>query len=113
MRIESTVRGSVVRFALGLLAGTALTLCSAGCSTAGWGPAPVATAAPMAQRHALSSAHDPGTHLAMDPAKKIPPNIRVQDCGVVTISSPSKYVCPNGKVYTTFDLARARMAREQ
>ena len=31
----------------------------------------------------------------------------VQKCGVVSISSPSKYVC-DGKVYTTFQLAKLR-----
>ncbi len=31
------------------------------------------------------------------------PRPNVQDCGIVTISSPSKYVC-NGKVYTAYQL---------
>ncbi len=32
---------------------------------------------------------------------------RVENCGLVAISSPSKFVC-NGKVYTTFQLAKLR-----
>jgi hypothetical protein len=32
---------------------------------------------------------------------------RVQDCGIVSVSSPMKYVC-GGKVYTSFQLAKIR-----
>ncbi len=32
---------------------------------------------------------------------------RIQDCGIVSISSPSKYIC-NGKVYTTYQLQHLR-----
>jgi hypothetical protein len=31
----------------------------------------------------------------------------VQDCGIVTIGSPTKYAC-NGKTYTSFDLLKLR-----
>jgi hypothetical protein len=37
-------------------------------------------------------------------AKPIP---RVQDCGVLNTGSPSRFVC-NGKVYTSFQLAKLR-----
>ncbi len=37
---------------------------------------------------------------------------RVQDCAIVAISSPSRYAC-NGKVYTSFQLAKMRMAEEK
>jgi outer membrane protein OmpA-like peptidoglycan-associated protein len=37
-----------------------------------------------------------------------PPWIRVQDCAIVAISSPSRYACPDGKVYTNFQLSRGR-----
>ncbi len=37
---------------------------------------------------------------------------RVQDCGIVTVGSPTKYVC-NGKVYTTFELAKLRLGQEK
>jgi len=37
---------------------------------------------------------------------------RVEDCAIVSISSPSKYEC-NGKVYTSFQLAKARMDEEK
>jgi hypothetical protein len=39
-----------------------------------------------------------------------PPN--VQDCIMMNVSSPSKYVC-NGKTYTTFQLATIRMKEEK
>jgi hypothetical protein len=32
---------------------------------------------------------------------------RVENCGLVGVSSPTKYAC-NGKVYTTFELAKMR-----
>ena len=35
----------------------------------------------------------------------------VQNCGIVGISSPTRYAC-NGKVYTTFDLEKQRLAWE-
>jgi len=37
---------------------------------------------------------------------------RVEDCGVVSISSPNKYVC-GGKVYTAFQLATMREAEKK
>jgi outer membrane protein OmpA-like peptidoglycan-associated protein len=41
-------------------------------------------------------------------AVKVPRWIRVQDCAIVSISSPSRYACPNGKVYTNWELYRTR-----
>ncbi|HVB17017.1 MAG TPA: hypothetical protein VNF04_10820 [Stellaceae bacterium] len=41
-------------------------------------------------------------------AVKVPSWVRVQDCAIVAISSPTRYACPDGKVYTTFELSRAR-----
>ena len=38
----------------------------------------------------------------------MPPWVRVQDCAIVAISSPDRWACPDGKVYTSFDLSRAR-----
>jgi hypothetical protein len=35
------------------------------------------------------------------------PPPRVQNCGIVSIGSPTNYAC-NGKVYTSFDLAKLR-----
>ena len=37
---------------------------------------------------------------------------RVEDCGLVAISSPSRFAC-NGKTYTTFQIAKARLAEEK
>lgn len=36
----------------------------------------------------------------------------VQDCGIVTIGSPTKYAC-HGKTYTSFDLAKLRLDWEK
>ena len=36
----------------------------------------------------------------------------VQNCGIVSIGSPSKYAC-NGKVYTSFDLLKLRQDWEK
>ena len=41
-------------------------------------------------------------------AAKPPSWIRVQDCAIVAISSPSRYACPDGKVYTGTQLYQAR-----
>ena len=40
---------------------------------------------------------------------KVPSWIRVQDCAIVAISSPSRFACPDGKVYTGNELHRARV----
>ena len=45
-------------------------------------------------------------------ASSLGPQPRVQNCGIVSISSPTKYVC-NGKVYTSFDLANLRQDWEK
>jgi hypothetical protein len=37
---------------------------------------------------------------------------RVEDCAIVAISSPTRYAC-NGKVYTSFQLAKARLDEEK
>ena len=34
-----------------------------------------------------------------------------RDCAIVTISSPTRYAC-DGKVYTSFDLEKQRLAWE-
>jgi len=39
---------------------------------------------------------------------KAPSWIRVQDCAVVAISTPSRYACPDGKVYTGTELYQSR-----
>jgi hypothetical protein len=39
---------------------------------------------------------------------KAPSWIRVQDCAVVAISTPSRYACPDGKVYTGTELYKSR-----
>ncbi len=46
----------------------------------------------------------PGGSTARPGATPIP---MVQNCAVVNIGSPSKFAC-NGKVYTTFELAKIR-----
>ena len=46
----------------------------------------------------------PGANTSQVAAKPIP---RVQDCGVLNTGTPSRFVC-DGKVYTSFQLARLR-----
>jgi hypothetical protein len=96
--------GAVGRFGLGLIAGAALALATGCASTAGWGPAP-----PDPTMGRLGAPHPTK---AMQPDEVIvPPWIRVQDCAIVAITSPSRFACPDGKVYTSFDLARARLSQ--
>jgi hypothetical protein len=58
-----------------------------------------------------SSGGFPPPGAAMVNGKPWPPP-RVQDCTMIQSSSPTRYAC-NGKVYTTFDLNRMRMAYEK
>jgi hypothetical protein len=100
----------VGRFALGLVAGAALAIATGCASTAGWGTAPPMTPVPAsAQQGAPPFVQTTGMRLtAKQAAVKVPSWIRVQDCAIVAISSPSRYACPDGKVYTSFELYRAR-----
>jgi hypothetical protein len=95
---------------LGLLLGAAALLAAGCASTAGWGPSPPVTAAPVsAQQGAPRFVQTTGMRLTQ--AQKdvtAPPWIRVQDCAIVAISSPSRWACPDGKVYTSFQLYRSR-----
>jgi hypothetical protein len=63
------------------------------------------------QGAAMVRGNFPPPGAAMVNGKPYPPP-RVQDCTMIQSSSPTKYVC-NGKVYTTFDLNRMRMAYEK
>ncbi|HVB82064.1 MAG TPA: hypothetical protein VNE82_19210 [Candidatus Binataceae bacterium] len=102
--------GAVGRFGLGLIAGAALATAVGCASTAGWGPPPPMTPMPAsAQQGAPRFVKTTGMKLtAKEEAAKVPPWVRVQDCAIVAISSPSRFACPDGKVYTTFELYRAR-----
>jgi len=107
-------RGRVGLFGLAVIAGATLGLAT-GCSsinvsTAGWGPAPPNTGAPVAaQQGAPRFVQTTGMKLTdKEEAVKVPAWIRVQDCAVVAISSPSRYACPDGKVYTGIELNHAR-----
>jgi len=106
--------GRVGLFGLAVIAGAMLGLAT-GCSsikvsTAGWGPAPPNTGAPVAaQQGAPRFAPTTGMKLTdKEEAVKVPAWIRVQDCAVVAISTPSRYACPDGKVYTGTELYQAR-----
>ena len=101
--------GKVDRLGLRLLAGVALVIAS-GCSTAGWGPAPPNTGGPVSEGHgAPRFVQTTGMKLtAKQKAVEAPPWIRVQDCAIVAISSPARWACPDGKVYTSFQLSRSR-----
>lgn len=92
-----------------LISGLAFGLFAAGCAGSASNSATAQNAAdpasPGFKQAALKSA-DSATQV---PASKTveAPAPRVQDCGIVAISSPPKYVC-NGKVYTATQLAKLR-----
>jgi len=98
------------RYGLGLIAGAALAIATGCASTAGWGPPSAATGAPVsAQQGAPRFVQTTGMRLTEAQRQvQVPPWIRVQDCAIVAISSPSRWACPDGKVYTNFQLSRAR-----
>jgi hypothetical protein len=102
--------GAVDRFGLGLIAGAALWLAT-GCapSTAGWGSHPPATGPVSSQQGAPRFVQTTGMRLTAKEQAVVPPSwIRVQDCAIVAISSPARYACPDGKVYTGNELYRGR-----
>lgn len=102
--------GTVSRFGLGLIAGGALAIATGCASTAGWGPTPPMTPVPAsAQSGAPRFVQTTGMRLTKAHKEaEVPPWIRVQDCAIVAISSPTRFACPDGKVYTTFQLYRSR-----
>jgi hypothetical protein len=107
-------RGRVGRVGLAVIAGATLGL-AAGCSStnlsmAGWGPVSPNTGAPVAaQQGAPRFVQTTGMKLTdKQEGAKAPSWIRVQDCAVVAISTPSRYACPDGKVYTGTELYQAR-----
>ena len=100
--------GGVRRFGLGLVAGAALAIAT-GCSTAGWGPAPANTGVASGAHGAPPMVMTTGMRLHEQEGEvNVPPWIRVQDCAIVAISTNSRYACPDGKVYTNFQLSRSR-----
>ena len=64
------------------------------------------TAGCMTVRSTVTPAWTPGQTAGTTAAP------RVEDCAIVGISSPTKYAC-NGKVYTSFQLAKLRMDEEK
>jgi hypothetical protein len=38
----------------------------------------------------------------------VPSWIRIQDCTIVAVSSPSRYACPDGRIYTNRELYGGR-----
>jgi hypothetical protein len=102
--------GAIARFGLGLIAGAALGLVTGCASTAGWGPPPPATGPVAAQQGAPRFVQTTGMRLTQKEEEvKVPSWIRVQDCAIVAISSPSRFACPDGKVYTGIELYQARV----
>ena len=107
-------RGRVGPFGLAAIAGATLGL-AAGCSSltvskAGWGPAPPNTGAPVSAQEGAPRFTETTTMQLTDKEKaaKPPSWIRVQDCAIVAISTPSRYACPDGKVYTGSQLYQSR-----
>ena len=82
----------------------------------------LAAAAVLMVAGCASQASDPPLAAADPPAKSQPqvstaaahndPPPKVQDCAIVTISTPVKYAC-KGKVYTEFELQRLREKWEE
>jgi hypothetical protein len=97
------------RLGLGLIIGGALTIVT-GCSTAGWGPTLPDNGAPVSsQQGAPRFVQTTGMRLTQKEEDVKPPSwIRVQDCAIVAVSSPTRYACPDGKVYTGSELYGAR-----
>jgi len=102
------------RLVMGFLVGAGLLIATGCSSTAGWGqgwgstPAKSSAAVP-AQQGAPRNVQTTGMQLtAAQQAAEPPPWIRVQDCAIVAISTPPRYACPDGKVYTSYELCTPR-----
>ena len=93
---------------MGVIASAALGTATGCASYAGWGAAPPMTAAPVPGHGAPRFVETSGLGAQAWQPAAVPPWVRVQDCTIVAISSPTRYACPDGKVYTTFELSRAR-----
>jgi hypothetical protein len=101
--------GVIGRFGLAVTAAAALGL-AMGCSPlAGWGPTPPATGPVAAQQGAPRFVQTTGMSLTpKEEAVKVPSWIRIQDCTIVAVSSPSRYACPDGRIYTNRELYGGR-----
>jgi len=71
-----------------------LTVMLAGCSSMPWSKS--------------SGGNFPPPGAAMANGKPTGPPPRVQDCQVIGQGSPNKFICPDGKTYNTFQLAKMR-----
>jgi OmpA-OmpF porin, OOP family len=101
--------GGVGRFGVRLIAGASLAIATGCASYGGWGAAPPMTATAASSGHgAPRFAETSGLGAFTWRETAVPPWVRVQDCAIVAISSPDRWACPDGKVYTSFDLSRAR-----
>ncbi len=66
----------------------------------------IASAAGCASMQSMMPSSTPAQTAGTMPAP------RIENCAIVSISSPSRFAC-NGKVYTTFQLAKMRMEEEK
>ena len=109
MKVETFCRLGLGSIGLGSIIGVALTVIT-GCSTAGWGPAPPNNGAPVSsQEGAPRFVQTTGMKLTQQEHDVKPTSWkRVQDCTIVAVSSPSRYACPDGRVYTGPELYGAR-----
>src|SRR5690242_17121681 len=90
--------GGVGRFGVRLIAGAVLAIATGCASYAGWGSGPPMTPTPASAQSGeprvreTSGIGAPHPTKAMHPDEVVvPPWIRVQDCAIVAISSPSRY----------------------
>ena len=76
-----------------------MTVTLAGCSSMPW--------------NRSSSGNFPPPGAAMANGKPTGPPPSVKDCQVIGQGSPNKFICPDGKTYNTFQLARMRADYEK
>lgn len=100
MVVQKHVR--IRRFASLTAAAAALLLASGpAASYAQTAAKPMAASAPADPPMPAANGADPA------PANRVVPPPMVENCAVVTISTPAKYAC-NGKVYTAYELQHLR-----
>ncbi len=84
-----------------------LAVALAGCAPTAVAPAPSRAETMSVPATAAPTYAAAGGAAAKEKPKLTTPPPRVQDCGLVAISTPARFAC-NGKTYTSFQLAKIR-----
>ena len=103
--------GGVGRFAVGLIAGAALAIATGCASYAGWGATPPVTAPSATAGHGRPSIRRDDRDCGAFTKRETDSCRHGSGCRTarsLRFLRPSRWACPDGKVYTSFDLARAR-----